>query len=241
MNIKFFHITRSLALAVLLHLLLALAPAMAQTVVYVGETSTLSVEPNSGDNYMWTLYNDSTVNFAVDPGTVSATYFEFVGNSNSSTVTILWHEPGVYFFRINVTDITGCTNNLRVGKVKVIPAIAKILPPAPICAGETCTLTVELSGYKDSEWEYTVEFAPVSGSTATRTVIGTAKAPPGEYKVTDLLQIPAPNLVESTIFQVISVTNKLPSGKVVVTTIPSKPVTLVVYPPPKSSDIYKKN
>ena len=149
------HILRYLALAVVLHLLLALTPAMAQNVAYVGETSTFKVEPYPGENYMWTLYNDSTVNFAIDPGTTSATYFEFVGDTNSSTVTILWKEAGVYFFRINVTDITGCTNNLKIGKVKVLHALptATIEASPAVCAGETISLTVTLTG--TLPWEFT--------------------------------------------------------------------------------------
>lgn len=237
---KLSHISRYFAFAVLLHLLLALAPAMAQNVVHTGETSTFMVEPYPGDNYMWTLYNDSTVNFAIDPGTTSATYFEFVGDTNSSTVNVLWKEAGVYFFRINVTDITGCTNNLRIGKIKVLPTAAKILDPAPICSGETCTLTIELTGYADSQWEYTVEFAPESGGTASSTIVGTATAGPGKSKITTYLQV-VPNPTVTTVFRVVSITNTPNTGGGGYTSkVPSKPVTLIVYPPPVTSDIYKK-
>jgi len=139
---------------VLLHLLVALAPAMAQNVARTGETSIISIEQQPGDTYMWTLYNDSTVNFAVTPGTVVQSYAEFVGDTNSSTVTILWKEPGVYFFKVNATDITGCTNNLKIGRVKVLLGVKATIEASPVvCAGETVTLTVTLEGIPP--WEYT--------------------------------------------------------------------------------------
>ena len=138
----------------LLHLLVALAPAMAQNVARTGETSIISIEQQPGDTYMWTLYNDSTVNFAVTPGTVVQSYAEFVGDTNSSTVTILWKEPGVYFFKVNATDITGCTNNLKIGRVKVLLGVKATIEASPVvCAGETVTLTVTLEG--TPPWEYT--------------------------------------------------------------------------------------
>lgn len=216
-----------------------------ENVAYVGETSTLAVEELPwGDTYSWELYTEPTVpnfDFVANTGsTTDTSYAEFVGGTNTgTTVEILWKEPGLYFFKVNAWNITGCTNNLRVGMIRVLPAVAKILEPAPICSGETCTLTVELSGYKDSEWEYTVEFAPVSGSTATRTVVGTATADLGATKATDYLEIPLPNLTETTIFRVISVTNRTATSEYTNDT-PTKPVTLIVYPPPKSTEIYKK-
>ena len=104
---------------------------------------------------MWTLYNDSTVNFAVDPGTVVQPYAEFVGDTNSSTVTILWKQAGVYFFKVNATDLTGCTQNLKIGRVRVLHPIptAKLEASPAVCAGETISLTVTLTG--TAPWEYT--------------------------------------------------------------------------------------
>jgi hypothetical protein len=154
MKINVLHIVRYLRLAVLLHLLLALAPVMAQNVARTGETSTFTIAPQPGDTYMWTLYNDSTVNFAVEPGTVSQPYAEFTGDTNSSTVNILWKESGVYFFKVNVSDITGCAQNLKIGRVKVISGVTATLEASPVvCAGETISLTVTLTG--TPLWEYT--------------------------------------------------------------------------------------
>ena len=148
------HISRYLALAVLLHLLLALAPAMAQTTVRVGETSTLSVQQQGNDTYMWTLYDDPTVDFAQTPGTTVQPYAEFTSDTNSPSVSVLWKIPGTYFFKVNATDITGCTNNLRVGIIQVISTLTATIEASPaVCAGETVTLTVTLEG--TPPWEYT--------------------------------------------------------------------------------------
>ena len=239
---KLLYIARYPALAVLLLMLLAWTPVLAQTVVYQGQTTPLSVAPQPGDVYSWELYKEPTdpnFNFATETGETSPSFAEFVGGTNTgATVNVLWKQPGIYFFKVNAWNITGCTNNLRVGMVKVLPAVAKILEPAPICSGETCTLTVELSGYKDSEWEYTVEFAPESGGTASSTIVGKAISGPGESKITTYLQV-VPDPLVTTVFRVLSVTNTPNSGVGFTNILPSKPVTLIVYPPPRSSDIYK--
>lgn len=173
MKIKVSHIARYLALAVLLHLLLALAPAMAQNVVRQGETSNLAVQPQPGDTYMWTMYNDSTVNFAVTPGTVSDTYFEFTSDTNSSTVTVLWKKPGIYFFKVNASNITGCTNNLKIGKMRVLEALpTATLTSTTICVGETATLTIEFTG--TAPWSFTI-----TDGTTTETVTGVTSSPYG--------------------------------------------------------------
>lgn len=238
---KLLYIARFRALAVLLLLLLALAPARAQLVAHVGEITELEVDSINGDTYGWVLYNDSTVNFAVTDGTAVADGdAKFVNDvSTGKKVQIEWLKPGIYFFKVTAWDITGCTNNLEMGIVKVLPVSAKIIQPAPICSGETCTLTVELTGLTDSEWDYTVEFGPVSGATASRTMTVTGvKANPGENKATDYLKV-VPDPVENTIFRVISVSNRIPPSVGFVNNIPTLPVTLIVWPNPNSSDIYK--
>lgn len=220
--IRLLHIARYPALAVLLLLLLALAPVMAQNVVRQGETSTISVEPYPGDNYMWTLYNDSTVNFAVDPGTVVQPYADFVGDTNSSTVTILWKEPGVYFFRVNATDITGCTNNLEVGRVRVLEALpTATVTSTTICVGETATLTVEFEG--TAPWSFTY----TDGTTSVT--------------VTDILTSPYelridPGPKTTTEYTITSVTDKWGTN-----TYPTDPPKVVqqVNPKPNSSQIYR--
>ena len=154
------HIARYTVLAVLLLLLLALAPAMAQIavnqmVVRVGETTTLTVDAKPGDSYIWELYSDSTVNFAVAPADVSPSYADFTSDTNSSTVTVRWNEPGIYFYKVNALDITGCTNNLRVGIVRVLQSLpTATLTTSPVCEGDPVIIKVDLTGIPN--WSFTI-------------------------------------------------------------------------------------
>lgn len=150
------HISRYFAFAVLLHLLLALAPAMAQ--VRVGETFNLAVTPVPGDNYKWELYSEPTVpnfDFANNKGDESSTsYVDFVGGNSGASINVIWKQPGTYFFKVTASDITGCTNNLRVGMLEVVSTLTATIVASPaVCAGETVTLTVTLEG--TPPWEYT--------------------------------------------------------------------------------------
>jgi len=207
---------------VLLHLLLALAPAMAQNVVREGQTSTISVQPQPGDTYMWTLYNDSTVNFAVDPGTVVQPYAEFVGDTNSSTVTILWKQAGVYFFRVNATDITGCTSNIKIGRMKVLHPIptAKLEASPAVCAGETISLTVTLTG--TAPWEYTY-----TDGTNSWTVSNVLTSP-------DVITL-TPGPVITTDYWITSVKDKYETN-----TTPGEKATQQVNPLPAKTTIYHR-
>jgi len=153
------YIARYPALAVLLLLLLALAPAMAQLVVYQGETSTLTVVQEPGDTYEWELYNNGTVNFATVPGNCPVTSAIFVGGNTGASVNVKWLEPGIYFFKVTAYDITGCTNNLKIGIVEVKPSIptAVLTQPDPdwICIGDKTILEVTLTGVAPWEFTYT--------------------------------------------------------------------------------------
>lgn len=220
--IRLLYIARFQALAVLLLLLLALAPAMAQNVVRQGETTTIAVEPQPGDTYTWELYSDSTVNFVVAPPDVAPSYAEFIGTTNSSTVTVLWKEPGTYFFKVHALNITGCTDNLKMGIVKVLEALpTAILTSTTICVGETATLTVEFTG--TPEWSFTY-----TDGTTTKTVTG-IQTSPYELKID-------PNPKTTTEYTITSVTDKW--GTNLYPVDPPK-VVQEVNPKPNSSQIYK--
>jgi hypothetical protein len=218
------HIARYMALAVLLLLLSALAPAKAQNVVRQGETTVIAIEPQPGDTYSWELYNDSTVNFAVVPGTTTPSYGEFVDGTTSSTVTILWKKPGVYFFKVHAMNASGCTDNLKIGIVRVLEALpTATLTTVPICIGETATLTVELTG--TGPWSLTY-----TDGTTTTTVTNIQTSPheitikPGPKKTTD--------------YTIISVTDKWGTNNNNVS-VPGSMDTQEVNPKPNSSIIYK--
>ena len=222
---KLLYIARYPALAVLLLLLLALAPAMAQipvqqSVVYVGQTIPLSVEPTPGDSYIWELYSDSTVNFAVAPADVSPSYADFIGGSNSSTVNVRWNEPGLYFYKVNALNITGCTNNIRVGMVKVLKSLpTAVLTTSPVCVGDPVIIKVELTGIQN--WSFTITDGtntwPFSGVTET---------------TYDAVIIPGPKA--STSYWVTVVRDKWGTNP-----NPTDPVPQVVNPKPNSSLIYQ--
>lgn len=143
---------------VLLLLILAFASAKAQTVVYVGETTTLDVEPQPGDTYSWQLYDDGTVDFAKVDGNCPASSANFVGSPDGASVQVEWLEPGIYFYKVTATDITGCTMNLKIGiiEVKESRPIAIIAQPEPdnICIGDLATLEISISA--KGPWNLTI-------------------------------------------------------------------------------------
>lgn len=136
-------------LLVLLPVLMAMAPAMAQNVVYTGQTTPLSIVQIPGDTYAWELYNNVTgVNFVVVPGNCPAGEAFFAGGINTGPdVNVTWLEPGVYFFKVTASR-AGCTMNLKVGKVTVVASnpVATLLQPSPICLGDMVALSVMLTG-----------------------------------------------------------------------------------------------
>ena len=203
---------------------------MAQNVVRQGETSTISIEQQPGDTYMWTLYNDSTVNFAVTPGTVVQPYADFVGDTNSSTISILWKLPGIYFFKVNATDITGCTQNLKIGKVRVLEALpTATMTSTTVCVGEAASITVELTG--TAPWSFTYTAKEIStGATSTKTVTGISASP---YELTIL-----PNPKTTTEYTITSITDKWGTNNYPAPAEPPK-VIQEVTPKPNSSQIYK--
>ena len=224
---KLLYIARYPALAVLLLLLLALAPAKAQTVVYQGQTTQLGVEQKPGDTYTWELYNDGTVDFAKVSGACPTNLADFVGGNTGATVSVEWKEPGTYFFKVIAWNITGCTQNLEIGIVKVLPSLPKAeleINPAEICDGESAELKVKFSG-KDP-WSMKLQAKDKDGITVTDYSGINASGNP--------LLIPV-NPKTTTEYTVIEVSNVFG-----VQTIPSNSVTLTVHPLPEKTPIYLK-
>ena len=110
-----------LRLVFLIPLLSALAPAMAQMVVYQGNTTQLSVVQVPGHTYKWDIYSDITVNFAVTQGNCPVTSATFVGNNSGATAEVLWLEQGIYFYKVTAYDGANCAMNFKIGMIKVIP------------------------------------------------------------------------------------------------------------------------
>ncbi len=110
-----------LALVVLLSMLLALAPAKAQTVVYQGDATPLNVVQNVNHTYEWELYSDFNVNFATTSGNCPVTSAVFVAGNIGSNVMVKWLLPGIYFFKVTARDAAKCAMNIKIGMIKVIP------------------------------------------------------------------------------------------------------------------------
>ena len=216
--IKFIYTTRCKALALILPLLLAMAPAMAQTVVYLGDTTPLAVTPVSGDTYQWELYSNGTVNFATTAGNCPVTSAAFVGVNTGPSVGVKWLKTGTYFFKVTARDATNCTNNFKIGMVIVKESLptSNISPPDPICVGVTAVLTVNLTG--TAPWDVTF-----TDGVNSWTVTGIVTTP---YKL-----IVSPKI--TTNYWITQVRDQ--SG---INSIPSAHVVLQVNPKPWISKIY---
>ena len=207
-----------LALVVLLPLLMAMAPAMAETVVYVGETSSLTVVQVPGDTYKWELYSDGTVNFATTSGNCPVTSAEFVRGNIGSSVIVKWLKAGTYFFKVTASNGSTCTNNLKIGIITVKEALptAVIASPAPICIGATAALSVSMTGV--GPWE--VSFTDGVRRWTVTTIINSPY----------LLMVSPKTTTNYWITQV--------KDKNAINSIATDPVTLQVNPKPASSRIY---
>ena len=214
--IRLLHDIGRLALAVILPLLMAMTPVMAQTVVYVGDTTPLSVVAVPGNTYLWELYSDGSVNFAAVPGNCPTTSAGFAGGNSGASINVKWLKAGIYFFKVTASD--GCTNNLKIGIVEVKEALptATISPPDPICIGQTASLQVTLTG--TAPWDVTF-----TDGSKTWTETGISQSP---Y----LLVV---NPKTTTSYWVTQVKDQNGTN-----TVPSVHVTLQVNPKPASSKIY---
>ncbi len=227
---KLLYIARYQVLAVLLLMLSVWTPVLAQNVVHQGDITTLAVDPKPGDVYVWEMYNDSTVDFAKVPGACPPGYADFVNGNTGSSVQVDWEEPGIYFFKVTAFTASGCTDNLAVGKVKVlksIPFAVLDLNPNEICEGQSSELVVTFTG--KAPWNMKLQATDLlTGKSVVQVYTGIPKAS-NPYSITI-------NPKVDTEYTVIEVSNKYG-----VTTIASNSVTLTVHPLPKSSPIYVKS
>ena len=138
-------------LLVAIPVLLAMAPAMAQTnSAFVGQSVELSVVEIPGDTYSWELYNDvSGINFATDPGNCPPTEALFTGGiSTGPVVHVTWFSPGTYFYKVTAQR-SGCTMNLKVGKIIIehpLPTAILSLAQPSTCIGQPASFQVSFTG-----------------------------------------------------------------------------------------------
>lgn len=224
-----------LVITVLLLLLLALAPARAQipmnyTIVYVGETTTLSVDSVPYETYKWDLYNDSTVNFAVVDGTAVADgVADFVnGDTVGESVQLKWNTAGIYFWKVTGYDVSGCTNNLRMGIIRVLenpPTATLVMEPDSVCIGEWAELEITFTG--TAPWRFTLQMEDPLGNLSYQDYTG----------ITDAQNpmLVAVNPVVTTKYTVIDLVDLYSAQR-----DPSNTVELTIHPLPVSSPIYLK-
>ena len=110
-----------LVLVVLLPLLMALAPAKAQTLVYQGKIFPLSVVQKPGDTYEWEIYSDVAVDFAKVSGNCPTTSATFLGGNTGASVDVQWLQTGIYFFKVTAHNANNCASNFKIGMIKVVP------------------------------------------------------------------------------------------------------------------------
>jgi len=212
--IRFLYIARYKALAVLLFMLLALAPAMAQLVVYQGETSTLAVVQEPGETYRWELYDDGTIDFATVPGNCPVTSATFVGGNTGVSVDVKWLQPGIYYYKVTALDILGCTNNFKIGMVEVKPSMptAEMNQPEPdwMCIGEKALIEIKLTGVSPWEIIYTdgSSFWTVSNIIASTYNLQVSPPSTTQYWITSVKDVNATNLTPSA--RVVVVVNPKP-------------------------------
>jgi len=215
-------------LLVAIPVLLAMAPAMAQTnTVFVGQSVELGVVEIPGDTYSWELYNDvSGINFATDPGNCPQSVAVFTGGiSTGPVVHVTWLSPGTYFYKVTAQR-SGCTMNLKAGKIIVehpLPTATLNLTLPETCIGQATSFGVTFTG--TTPWSFTYRITKPDASTQDITVNNSGNP----------AQIPfTPAMSGTYTFEVISVTDAYRTS-----TIPSNTILLTVNPKPASSRIYQ--
>jgi len=211
-------------LLVFVPVLMALAPAKAQNTVYAGETSELSVIPVPGETYDWELYNVvDGLNLAAMPGNILPSEAIFVGGIKTGvSVSVTWLKPGIYYFKVTVTN--SCTDNVRVGMMIVkeaLPTASLVLNPNEVCAGSEANLLITFTG--TAPWSFKLEANDGINTPVITTYSSISNNP------FSIVVKPATN----TTYRVVEITDS--NG---VNPDPSEVVTLVVKPLPKNSKIY---
>lgn len=216
-------------LLVAIPVLLAMAPAMAQTKsVFVGQSVKLSVDSIPGDVYAWELYDDvAGVNFATDVGNCPPTLAIFTGGKDSGpVVNVTWLSPGTYFYKVT-SQRSGCSMNLKVGKIIVENSLSTVnlsVSQSSICIGQGTNLEVNFTGTPPVSFTYRI--INPDGS-------------PHELIVNNLTGNPVlvpftPTASGTYTFEVISVTDAN-----LTTNISSNSVAVTVNPKPGKSRIYQ--
>ena len=230
---RLLYITRCLALAVNLLLLSALAPAMAQTVVYQGKISTLQVVQVPGHTYEWEIYNNPTVDFATAPGNCPASSATFIGSHFGASVNVQWFEVGLYFFKVTARDALGCTMNLKIGMIKVIPVEIEAII-AGVTSSGACQ-QIKLDGSKSIgdnlkyEWSMVDPGGTLSQTTGSATEFSLSPAYTGLLPADFRVKLQVTNRIGHTANSIISINvDQLPVAEIFTSGKQEKDGTMIV-------------
>jgi len=148
------------ALGILLGML-AVASAAAQKPVPLIEVDQcdvidVGVQEFPGDRYIWDLYADSTLNFAIEDGDVDWDIYFEQGIKVGPRIRVHNLPHGIYFLRVMVWDDVQCTNNLLVFKLVVHEVLPTVEGEAdPFCFGDLNEARITFTGRGPWDLHYT--------------------------------------------------------------------------------------
>jgi hypothetical protein len=91
-----------------------------QQPVYKGQTTELGIAAQPNSTYYWSLYNDSSCDFALKKGDCTWEDAWFTDSiSNQSAVNVKWNKAGTYFYKVLIINSDGCTN-FKIGKMIIL-------------------------------------------------------------------------------------------------------------------------
>jgi len=211
-------------LLVAMPVLLAMAPAMAQTkIVLVGQSVELSVDSIPGDTYNWELYNEvAGINLATDEGNCPPTLAIFTGGINTGPVVhVIWLTPGTYFYKVT-SRRSGCSMNLKVGKIIVensLPTVNLSISQSSICIGQSTNLEVNFTGtppvsitYRIINPDGTTREITMNNLTGNPTLIPFTPLTSGNY-LFEVISVTDANLTNNTLSNTVTVTVNPKPGK----------------------------
>ena len=114
-----------LAMLALLPVLFVTVNSVAQGGIAVveGQQKSLGVISNTGDTYVWRIYNKSTLQTA-DLATQNEV--EYQQGSTQPVLQVLWKKHGDFYYTVTVFNSNGC-KNMKVGHVKVtLPQVTAV-------------------------------------------------------------------------------------------------------------------
>lgn len=118
-----------------------------------------------GDRYTWDLYEDPDLNFALENDRLDPDLYFVDGMYEGHTVQVHNLPPGFYFLRVMVWDEVGCTNNLILYTIEVLEVPEFQLYGDEACFGDPTYLQVVFTGtgpweitYTDGLTEHSVNF-----------------------------------------------------------------------------------